>query len=140
MLWPLALLAVQERHNVLKFDANGKIPLEKFSYVQGDVGIKHFHTWGFSVYVFDSRLQDGHNKLPKWYQRAQAEIYLGHYTVHANSVALVLNPKTGHVSPQFHCVFDDHFTTVSRMSNVMVLSKWADLVERISEEILPERF
>ena len=96
MLWPLALLAVKERHNVLKFDANGKIPLEKFYGVQGDVGIKYFHTWGCSVYVLDSRLQYGHSKLPNWYQRDRARIYLGHYTVHSNSVALVLNPMTGH--------------------------------------------
>ena len=42
MLWPLALLSVAECHNVLKFDANGKIPLDKCSGIQGDVGIKHF--------------------------------------------------------------------------------------------------
>ena len=30
MLWPLAFLAVAEFHDVLKFDADGKIPLEKF--------------------------------------------------------------------------------------------------------------
>ena len=140
MLCPLALLAVAERHNVLKFDANGKISLKKFSGVQGDVGIKYFHIWGCSVYVLDSRLQDGHDKLPKWEPRAWARIYLGHSTVHANSVALVLNPKTGHVSPQFHCVFDNHFTTVSHMSNGTVPSNWYDLVEQSSEEILPERF
>ena len=44
MLWPLVLLDVSERHNVLKFDKNGKIFLDKVSGVQGDVGIKHFHT------------------------------------------------------------------------------------------------
>ena len=94
MLWPLALLAVSEYHNVLKFDANGKIPLEKVSGVQGNVGINHLHTWGFPVYVIESRLQDGNGKLPKWDPRARAEIYMGNSTVHDNSVALVLNPKT----------------------------------------------
>ena len=29
-------------------------------------------------------------------------------------MALVLNPKTGHVSPQFHVVFDDKFDTVKQ--------------------------
>ena len=134
------MLAIIERHNVLKFDANGKIPLEKFSGVQGDVGIKHFHTWGCPVYLLDSILQGGHGKLPMWDPRARAEIYLGRSTVHANSVALVLNPKTVHVSPQFCCDFDDRFITVSHMRNVTVPSNWADLVERISEEILLERF
>ena len=140
MLQPLAVLDVAELHNVLKLDANGKIPLEKFSGLQGDVGIKYFHTWGCPVYVLDSRLQDGPGKIPKWYPRAWAVIYLEHSIVHANSVALVLNPNTGHVSPQFNCVFYGHFTTVLHMNNVTVPSNWDDSVERSSEEILPERF
>ena len=44
MLWPLALLAVAEIHNVLNIDEEGEIPLEKFSGVKSDVGIKKFHT------------------------------------------------------------------------------------------------
>ena len=31
---------------------------------------------------------------------------------YASSVALVLNLKTGHVSPQYHVIFDDTFSTV----------------------------
>ena len=40
----------------------------------------------------------------------------------------------------FVVVFDDHFTTVLHMMNCTMPSDWADLVERSSEEILPERF
>ena len=65
MLYPLALLAVTELHNILKFDENGKSSLNNFSGVQGDVGIKHFHNWGCPVYVLDYRLQGGNCKLPK---------------------------------------------------------------------------
>ena len=36
---------------------------------------------------------------------------MGHSPCHAGLVALVLNPTTGHVSPQFHIVFDDTFST-----------------------------
>jgi hypothetical protein len=32
--------------------------------------------------------------------------------MHASSVALILSPRTGLVSPQFHCVFDDNFETI----------------------------
>ena len=92
------------------------------------------------MYVLEYRLQDGHGKLPKWYPRDLAGTYLGHSTVNDKSLSLVLNPKTGHVSPKFHCFFNDHFTTVSNMRNGKVPSNWSDLVERISEEILPERF
>ena len=122
-------MLVSELHNVFKFDADGEIPLEKFSGVQSDVDINTFHTCGFPVYVLDPRLQNGYGKFPKWELRARSGIYLGHSTVHANSVALVLNTNTGHVSPQFHFVFDDHFTTLSQMRNGTVPSNWADLVE-----------
>ena len=40
-------------------------------------------------------------KLPKWDPGSRAGICLGHSIVHANSVALVFNPNTGDVSPQF---------------------------------------
>jgi hypothetical protein len=52
-------------------------------------------------------------------------VYLGHSAQHASSVALILNPKTGFVSPQFHCVFDDQFDspkTDKNFSNV-----WAEM-------------
>jgi hypothetical protein len=39
-------------------------------------------------------------------------IYLGMSMQHVRSVALVLHPKTGHVSPQFHVTFDPKFETV----------------------------
>jgi hypothetical protein len=55
---------------------------------------------------------DSHIKLaisgaPKWKQQSQLAKYLGHSPFHAGSVALVVSPKTGHVSPTFHVVFDD---------------------------------
>ena len=46
---------------------------------------------------------------PKWRQRSWLRVYLGPSPNHARSVALVLNPRTGHVSPQFHVKFDDFF-------------------------------
>ena len=48
----------------------------------------------------------------KWKQRSRLGVYLGPSPNHARSVALVLNPRTGHVSPQFHVKFDDFFETV----------------------------
>ena len=43
-------------------------------------------------------------------------MYLGPSPNPARSVALVLNPRTGHVSPQFHVKFDDFFETVQQKS------------------------
>ena len=43
-------------------------------------------------------------------------MYLGPLPNHARSVVLILNPCTGHVSPQFHVKFDDFFETVGDKS------------------------
>ena len=58
---------------------------------------------------------------------------MGHSPFHAGSVALVFNPTTGHVSPQYHVVFDDEFTTVASMEEGTVPPNWADLVKYSSE-------
>jgi len=55
-------------------------------------------------------------------------IYVGRSPSHASNVALILNPRTGHVSPQFHIVFNDDFTTVPYLRTGTVPPHWADLV------------
>ncbi len=60
-------------------------------------------------------------------------IYVGRSPNHAGSVALVLNPKTGLVSPQYHVIFDDNFTTVLHLCNDTVPENWAKLVARSLE-------
>ncbi len=61
-----------------------------------------FHVFGSLCFVLDSRLQSGIAGPLKWEPRSRLGIYVGHSPSHAGSVALVLNPRTGHVSPQFH--------------------------------------
>ena len=39
-------------------------------------------------------------------------MYVSVSQVHSSTVGLVLNLQTGHVSPQYHLVFDEQFTTV----------------------------
>ena len=64
-------------------------------------------------------------------------IYLGHNPTHAGSVAMVLNSATLHVSPQYHVIFDDIFSTVSSMANGEIPDNWLDLV-KLSEEHMDE--
>lgn len=85
---------------------------------------------GCPVFVLDSRLQSGGSKIPKWDPRAQVGVYLGHSPCHAGSVALVLNPRTLRISPQFHLVFDDEFLTVLFMTEGTVPPHWKALVEK----------
>ena len=44
--------------------------------------------------------------------RSRRGIYLGVSKHHSSTVHLVLNPETGAISPQYHCIFDDTFSTV----------------------------
>jgi hypothetical protein len=55
-------------------------------------------------------------------------IYVGRLPSNASNVALILNPQTGHVSPLFHMVFDDDFTTVPYLGTATVPPHWAELV------------
>jgi hypothetical protein len=62
----------------------------------------------------DKRLQDG-DSLAKWKSRSWLGVYIGHSLVHAGNVPVVYNPlRTTHVSPQYHVVFDDQFTSLGK--------------------------
>jgi hypothetical protein len=69
------------------------------------------HVWGCPVYVLEAELHDG-KKLPKWNRRARVGQFLRFSRSHSSTVALVRNLHTGHVSPQYHFVFDNNFETV----------------------------
>ena len=57
--------------------------------------------------------------------RARLGINLGFSLHHARSVALILNPRTGLVSPQYHVKFDDLFETTKYARNTALdLREW----------------
>ena len=70
------------------------------------------HSFGCLVYVLDPCYFQDSKKVPKWAMRSKRGIYLGVSKHHSSIVNLVLNPETGVISPQYHCVFDDIFSTV----------------------------
>jgi hypothetical protein len=73
-----------------------------------------FHTWGCPVFVLDPQLQSG-QKLPRWQLRSRQGIFMGLSSIHSSEVPLVLNTATGSITPQFHVVFDDSFSTVTSL-------------------------
>eukprot|EP00978_Attheya_sp_CCMP212_P008541 scaffold20015_cov47-Attheya_sp.AAC.1 len=73
--------------------------------------VRQQHTFGCPVFALNNKLQGG-KYLSCWTSHARVGIYLGMLPQHTRSVALVLNVKTGLVSPQFHVEFDDLFKTV----------------------------
>ena len=48
-------------------------------------------------------------------------------------MALILNPATGHVSPQFHVVFDDSFSTIEALQKGYKPTNWETLYETSTE-------
>ena len=69
--------------------------------------MRGIHPFSCPVFILSSGLQNVGSMFPKWNPRARVGVYLGHSPCHAGNIALVLNPKTLRVSPQFHIVFDN---------------------------------
>ena len=116
MLWPFALKAAQDCLNQLNVNLDGTTPDMRFYGVAANnLRLWDFHTFGYPCYVLDSLLQKNPKGSPKWYPRAVLGIYLGRSPANAGNVALVLNPNTGLVSPQYHVISDDDFTTAPHL-------------------------
>jgi hypothetical protein len=112
-LWPFAVDYAVYMHNHLPIRDMRFSPIETFTGTTFD-NYNHLtraHVFGCPVYVLDPRLQDS-KKIPKWSMRSRRGIYLGVSKQHSSTVHLVLNPETGVISPQYHCIFDDTFSTV----------------------------
>ena len=79
---------------------DGKTPEQKFSGAEFQIGPIDYHTWGCPDFVLKYPLQGGPEGLTKRETRARNGVYLRHYPLHAGSVDLLLNTRTGHVYPQ----------------------------------------
>ena len=88
--------------------------------------------FGCPVYVYNARLQ-GAIFIPKWDERVRVGAYVGRSPIHAGNVSLILNLSTGHVSPQFHVVFNETFSTVPSLKNGSVPDSWKFICENNRE-------
>jgi hypothetical protein len=121
IMWPFALKCAEDRLNNLVHCADGQKPYQTIASLDSTkIKMSDFHTFGCPCYILDHRLQSGTGMIPKWKPRAGMGIYVCRSPAHASNVALILNPRTGHVSPQFHVVFDDEFTTVQYLRTTTV--------------------
>ena len=123
-LWPFALNHAIWLWNNLPKRGSFIAPLELFT---GTVfptlaHLHRSHVWGCPVYVLDPKIQDG-KKLPKWSPRARRGQYLGVSPDHSSRVGLILNISTGYVSPQYHVVYDDLFSSVPNAETGGVLQQ-----------------
>jgi hypothetical protein len=130
MFWPFAIKAAAERMNSLHIDTDGHTPESEFYSVNiENIPVKTFHTMFCPIRLHNT----GSIGPPRWKPRSNICVYLGHSPLHAGSVALVYNPSTRHVSPQYHVVFDDDFTTISYMEAGTITPHWSDLLQSSSE-------
>jgi hypothetical protein len=105
----------------------GLTPEEIFTGIKGCNHLADFHPFGCPVFVLDPMLQQGH-KIPRWKPRSRVVVYLGLSPEHASSVPLVLSTSTGLVSPQFHIVFDDYFSTTKCLHTNQIPPNWSTLL------------
>ena len=110
-LWPYALLTSNEVRSATPMENQTKTPMELFAQVAIAPKLKHFHTFGCPTYILDNKLQ-GNQAIQKWQARSRLGIYLGPSPNHSRSISLILNPRTGHTSPQYHVKHDNFFETV----------------------------
>ena len=102
----------------------------------GNYSLEKHHPWtsaGFRVfgcptYVLHKDVQDG-SKRQKWTTRSWQGCYVGFSPMHARTVALIYNPATTHISPQFHLVYDEQFSSVSGHSNASTNNLMQSLFE-----------
>jgi hypothetical protein len=111
-------------------------PLSRFSGTEVEVNLDHFHPFGSPVYVLKSSLQSlkSHNK---WEDRSRVGIFMCHLPNHESSVPLVLNTQSGNVFSQFHCIYDDDFSTCKR--DAKFRSLWQFKAKLQSKTITLER-
>ena len=110
-LWPYELRTANDICNSTLHKGSNVSPIKLFSGVAVRPKLKHYHAFGCPTYILNKDLQAQKN-FPKWQSRARLSMYLGPSPNHSCSVSLVLNPHTGHMSPQFHVKHDEFFETV----------------------------
>jgi hypothetical protein len=117
-LWPFAVDYSVWIWNHLPDITTRLSPIEVFtkSSFPDNRHLQRVRVFGCPVYVLHPTLQDA-KKLPKWQRKSWRGIFLGFSPHHSTNVSLVLNPVTGSITPQYHVVFDEKFsTTVSTVT------------------------
>jgi len=109
--------AVMVHSSSLKL-GHGKSPFELFMGEQPPWSLNNFGVFGSPVFVLQRKLQDG-DSFSKWWARCWQGTYIGHSTCHASNVPLIYNPQTTHITPQFHIVHDEGFTSIDNTLDAM---------------------
>jgi hypothetical protein len=130
-LWPFAMDYAVYLWNRMPRKETGLSPIEIFCGSKIDRSVlRNAHVWGCPSYVLDPAIQDG-RKLPRWQPKSRRGQFLGFSKRHSSTIGLIRNVRTNAISPQFHVVFDDAFSTVpSRVNDddIKPPDNWTDLL------------
>ena len=144
-LWPFAMKHAVHIWNHLPDESTGLAPIEYFSgsRLPSFDCLRQLHVWGCPCFVLDPTLQDG-KSLPKWKPRARLSQYLGVASGYSSNIGNILNLRTGFISPQYHVVHDDFFTTAyaplteDTWEEVGGIAEWQTLYKLGCERYLDE--
>ena len=130
-LWPFAMDYAAFLYNHTPTVKSGRAPVEKLCNIE--LNCKHINrarVWGCPAYVLDARLADG-KRIPKWERKARLGQFLGGSTKHSSMIGLIRNLNTEYISPQWHVVYDELFTTVpsAGLTDRDLEAIWVDLFQ-----------
>jgi hypothetical protein len=109
-MWTYALRHAVNFHNAsIRKDCQHS-PYRLYTGQDAPWSLRDFKAFGCPTFVLDKTLQDG-NSLNKWKSRSWKGVYIGNSNHHSSFIPLIYNPRTTHITPQFHVIFDEHFHT-----------------------------
>jgi hypothetical protein len=129
--WPFTVCHNCSFHNACPRPDAGLSPHQMFMGSKPPWQLQDFRIFGSPVYVLDKHLQDG-DSLPRWKAWSWIGVYVGQSLVHVGNVPVVYNPVTTHISPQFHVVYDEQFTSISRPISIMSDQFFKSLYDKAS--------
>ena len=133
-LWPMAMDYAVFLWNNLPMD-DGMSPEEKWTKTkfQNYNHLRKAHVFGCPCYVLNPKLVEG-QKIPKWDPRSRQGKFVGYSKNHATSAGLILNRRTGYISPQFHVLYDDSFESVpgcdENQNQSLLEVDWPRIIDR----------
>jgi len=111
--WPFAITHSIQLYNISIRQGHQKSPWELFTGTPPAKSPRDSRIFGCPAFVLHKTCQDNPEAAKTWASRSWQGVYVGFSPFHASTVAHIYNPSTRHVTPQFHVVFVEDFSTVS---------------------------
>jgi hypothetical protein len=111
--WPFAITHAVHLYNISSKQGSHQSPWESFTGTPPSKHPSDSRVFGCPAFVLNKVNQDNPSAAKTWASRCWQGVYVGFSPMHASTVALIFNPSTKHVTPQFHVSYDEDFSTVA---------------------------